>query len=356
MRGDDPRHTAMWSYVSPEARVPKEHPLRPVREMTDRALAELSPRLSRLYARTGRPSIAPERLLRALLLQLLYSVRSERLLMERLDYDLLFRWFVGLGADDPVWDVTVFTKNRERLLRGEIAQAFFAAVLRQARERELLSDEHFSVDGTLVEAWASQKSFRPKDDPGGGAGGAGDFKGERRTNETHRSTSDPQARLYRRGKAQEAKLSYLGHVLMENRHGLAVAGELTEATGFAERESALRLVRQTKPPPGATLGADKAYDTRALVAALREEGLTPHVAQNRSGRSSAIDARTTRHTSYARSQHARRGIERIFAWLKTIGLLRKTRFRGRRRVGWAFTFGLAAYNLVRLRGLLAVAA
>jgi len=241
MRGDDPKAGAMWSYRTPEQRVPADHPLRPVRAMTERALAELDPLFNRLYAKTGRPSIPPEQLLRALLLQLLYSVRSERLLMERLDYDLLFRWFVGLNADDPVWDVTVFTKNRERLLRGEVAQAFFDAVLRQAREAALLSDEHFSVDGTLVEAWAGQKSFRPKDGPGGPAGGAGDFKGQQRRNDTHQSTTDPEARLYRKGHSQEARLCYLGHVLMENRSGLAVAGTLTEANGYAERAAALAL-------------------------------------------------------------------------------------------------------------------
>ncbi len=323
--------------------------------MTDRALAELDPVFRRLYAKTGRPSIPPERLLRALLLQLLYSIRSERLLMERLDTDLLFRWFTGLAADDPIWDVTVFTKNRERLLRGEVAQRFFSAVLAQARERALLSDEHFSVDGTLVEAWAGQKSFRPTDTDRRPCGGEGDFKGERRRNETHRSTTDPEARLFRRGNSHEAKLSYLGHVLMEHRSGLAVAGELSEANGYAEREAALRLVKRARLRAGATLAADRAYDTRDFVQALRAEGITPHVAQHTTKRRSAIDGRTTHHASYAMSIHARRGIERVFGWLKTIGLVRKTRFRGRRRVGWHFTFALAAYNLVRLRGLSATA-
>ncbi len=351
MRGDDPKLTSMWSYVSPEARVPADHPLRPIRAMTDRALSELDPLFRRLYAKTGRPSIPPERLLRALLLQLLYSIRSERLLMESLDYNLLFRWFVGLSADDPIWDVTVFTKNRERLLRGDVAQAFFAAVLRQARAQGLLSDEHFSVDGTLVEAWAGQKSFRPKDEEGSGRGA--DFHGERRRNDTHESTTDPEARLFRRGDSHEAKLSYLGHVLMENRSALAVAGALTEASGFAEREAALRMVHEAKLRAGATLGADKGYDTHDLVAALRAEAVVPHVAQFTTRRRSAIDGRTTRHPGYAMSIAARRAIERVFAWMKTIGLLRKTRFRGRRRVGWQFLFGLAAYNLVRMRGLAA---
>jgi transposase len=353
MRGDDPKAGAMWSYRTPEQRVPADHPLRSVRLMTERALAELDPLFNRLYATGGRPSVPPEQLLRALLLQLLYSVRSERLLMERLDYDLLFRWFVGLNADEAVWDVTVFTKNRERLLRGEVASAFFEAVLRQAREAELLSDEHFSVDGTLVEAWASHKSFRPKD-RGDRGGGAGDFRGTPRRNDTHQSTTDPEARLYRKGDAQPALLSYLGHVLMENRSGLAVAGTLTLATGYAEREAALALLRQTRARRGAraTLGADRAYDTADFVRAVRAEGLTPHVAQNITNRHSAIDGRTTRHPGYLQSGRARRRIERVFGWTKTIGLLRKTRHRGRRRVGWMFTLGLAAHNLVRMRTLM----
>ena len=356
MRGDDPKPEALWSYRTPEQRVPQDHPLRAVRRMTDRALRDLDPLFNRLYATGGRPSVPPEQLLRALLLQLLYSVRSERLLMERLDYDLLFRWFVGLGADDAVWDATVFTKNRERLLRGEVAQAFFSAVLAQAREGNLLSDEHFSVDGTLVEAWASQKSFRPKDEgPGGGSTAEGDFRGKPRRNDTHQSTTDPDARLYRKGNAQEAKLSYLGHVLMENRSGLAVAGSLTSANGFAEREAALALLRDTRGMRGAhaTLGADRAYDTADFVHDVRAAGLTPHVAQNTRNRRSAIDGRTTRHPGYRHSGFARRRIERIFGWLKTIGLLRKARHRGRRRVGWLFTLGLAAQNLVRMRTLLA---
>jgi transposase len=355
MRGDDPKAGPMYSYRMPEQRVPADHPLRAVRAMTERALVELDPLFNRLYARTGRPSVPPEQLLRALLLQLLYSVRSERLLMERLDYDLLFRWFVGLGPDDPVWDPTVFTKNRERLLRGEVAAAFFDAVLAQARERDLLSDEHFSVDGTLVEAWASHKSFRLKDPrDGGGGSGEGDFRGKPRRNDTHRSTTDPEARLYRKGNAQEAKLCYLGHVLMENRSGLAVAGTLTQATGYAEREAALALLREIRATrrPQATLGADRAYDTADFVRAVRAEGLTPHVAQNTTHRRSAIDGRTTHHPGYTQSGFARRRIERIFGWTKTIGLLRKTRHRGRARVGWMFTLGLAAHNLVRMRTLM----
>lgn len=360
MRGDDFKQAGMWSYLSPEARVPADHPLRPIREMVDRALVALSPRFARLYSKIGRPSIPPEQLLRALVLQILYSVRSERLLMERLDHDLLFRWFVGLNADDRVWDVTVFTKNRERLLRGQIAEHFLDAVLVQAQERALLSDEHFSVDGTLIEAAAGHKSFRPKDEPptgGGGATGGADFKGERRRNDTHQSTTDPDARLYRKGNSQEARLCYLGHVLMENRNGLVVAAELTLASGTAERDAALVLVRRVRGPAQrhTTLGADKAYDTRDHVAALRQEGVTPHVCQNTTNRRSAIDGRTTRHSGYAMSIAARRRIERIFGWGKTVGLMRKTRHRGKRRVGFVFKFTLAVYDLVRMRTLLAAA-
>ncbi len=351
MRGDDRKQAAMWSYLSPEARVPQDHPLRAMRTMVDRALADLSPLFAQLYARVGRPSIPPEQLLRALCLQLLYSVRSERLLMEALDYNLLFRWFVGLNADDPVWDVTVFTKNRQRLLSGEVAQAFFAAVIAQARAAQLLSDEHFTVDGTLIEAWAGHKSFRPKG-RGPGGGGEGDFKGQRRRNDTHRSTTDPEARLWRKGASQDARLCYLGHALVDNRHGLAVGAAVTPASGTAERDAAIALAASV--PRGATLGADKAYDTRGFVSALRERGITPHVAQNTTNRRSAIDGRTTRHPGYGMSQHARRLGERVFGWSKTIGLQRKTRYRGQPRVGWAFTFTLAVYDLVRMRTLLPV--
>jgi len=355
MRGDDQRQGSMWSYLSPEARVPQDHPLRPIRRMVDTALGELDPLFAQLYSRIGRPSIAPEMLLRALVLQILYSIRSERLLMEHLDADLRFRWFVGLNADDPVWDVTVFTKNRDRLLRGDVAGAFFAAVITQARAADLLSDEHFSVDGTLIEAWAGQKSFRPKDEdgPSGSSGGPGDFKGQRRSNDTHRSTTDEDARLYRKGDGQEARLSYLGHVLIENRSGLAVGGTLTLASGTAEREAALALAEAVPRARRASLGADKAYDTADFVAALRERGMTPHVAQNTTNRRSAIDRRTTRHAGYAMSINARRFIERVFGWGKTTGPWRQTHFRGRPRVGMSFIFGLAVYDLVRLRTLLA---
>ncbi len=359
MRGDDPKAGALWSYLSPEARVPQDHPLRAVRTMVERALVELDPVFRKMYSPIGRPSIPPEQLLRALVLQLLYSVRSERLLMEHLDADLRFRWFVGLNADDPVWDVTVFTKNRERLLKGDVAARFFAAVLRQAREADLLSDEHFSVDGTLIEAWASQASFKPKDEPhgkGGAPGGAGDFRGQRRRNDTHQSTTDPDARLYRKGGGQEARLCYLGHVLSENRHGLAVGGTITRAGGTAEREAALALIKQVPRAAHVTLGCDKAYDTADFVADARAAGVTPHVSQNTTNRRSAIDGRTTRHRGYEVSAFKRRLAEGVWGWLKTVGLLRKTRHRGTKRVGWVFTFTLAVYDLVRMRTLLAVRA
>jgi len=356
MRGDDHQQAGMWSYLSPEHRVPADHPLRPIRAMVDTVLADLSPEFAKLYSPVGRPSIPPEKLLRALLLQVLYSTRSERLLMEQLDYNLLFRWFVGLNMDDPIWDATVFTKNRERLLAGDIAQAFFTRVLAQARQRGLLSDEHFTVDGTLIEAWASLKSFKPKgaadgpppDDPGNPTV---NFHGERRSNVTHGSTTDPDARLFRKATGHEAKLAYQGHVLMENRHGLAVEGCVTRASGYGERAAALEMLGHVATTHRVTVGADKGYDTRDFVEALRLVQVTPHVAQNTSRRSSAIDRRTTRHAGYGVSQWKRKRVEEIFGWLKTVGLLRKTRHRGRARVSWMFIFGLAAYNLVRLRNL-----
>jgi transposase len=326
--------------------------------MVDAALRELSSEFARLYPKTGRPSIPPEKLLRALLLQLLYSVRSERQLMEQLDYNLLFRWFVGLSMDDPVWDPTVFTKNRERLLHGDIARAFFERVLAQAQQQHLLSTEHFTVDGTLIEAWAGLKSFKrkgapvpPPDDPGNPTV---NFHGERRSNATHASTTDPEAQLARKGNQHEAKLAYQGHVLMENRTGLVVDMCVTQATGTAERETALALATNLRP--GATLGADKGYDTKAFVALLRGLGVTPHVAQNTTNRRSAVDERTTRHAGYAVSQRVRKRVEEIFGWLKTVALVRKTRHRGVRRVGWLFTFAAAVYNLIRIRNVLAEAA
>ena len=326
------------------------------------ALAELTGAFAKLYAPIGRPSIPPEKLLRALLLQAFYSVRSERQLMEQLDYNLLFRWFTGLGVDDPVWDVTVFTKNRDRLLAGDIAAKFFQAVLRQRQIKALLSDDHFSVDGTLIEAWASMKSFKPKygggDQPPppsrAGRNAERDFHGEQRTNATHASTTDPDARLIRRGRGKEAKLCHMGHVLMENRHGLIVDALLTPATGTAERDAAATMLSRQPGRHRATLGADKAYDAADFVTALRAMRVTPHLAQNTSRRS-AIDRRTTRHAGYATSQRIRKRIEEAFGWIKTTGGLRKTRHRGTARVGWMFTLIATACNLVRLPKLLGVA-
>jgi transposase len=323
--------------------------------MVDEALKALSPSFSRLYSAFGRPSIPPEKLLRALLLQVLYTVRSERMLMEQLEYNLLFRWFVGLNADDPVWDPTVFSKNRDRLLAGDIARAFFDAVRAQAAAAGLMSDEHFTVDGTLLEAWASLKSFKkvdavdtaPPDDPGNPTV---DFHGERRSNATHTSSTDPDARLARKGNGKEAKLSYSGHVLMENRNGLAVDVALLPATGTAEREAAIEMLAN-QSTDRITVGADKNYDTRDFVAQLREMEITPHVAQNDTHRRSAIDGRTTRHVGYSISQRKRKRIEEIFGWLKTVGGLRKLRHRGHERVDWMFTFAVAVYNLVRMRNL-----
>jgi len=355
MRGPDTQQAHMFSYLSPEQRVPQDHPLRSIRQLVDAVLQALGPQFHQLYSWTGRPSIPPEKLLRALLLQILYSVRSERLLMEQLDYNLLFRWFVGLNLDDPIWDVTVFTKNRDRLLAGAIAQAFFDQVLAQARQEDLLSDEHFSVDGTLIEAWASLKSFKPKgevptpppDDPGNPTV---DFRGERRRNATHASTTDPEARLYRKGPGHEAKLAYLGHILMDNRHGLAVCTRVTPATGTAEREVALGMATRLPGRHRVTLGGDKAYDTQEVVRLLRTCRITPHVARH-TARATAIDRRTTRHPGYAVSQVRRKRVEEIFGWLKTVALFRKTRHRGVARVGWLFTLATAAYNLVRIRNL-----
>jgi transposase len=358
MRGDDLQQDAMFSYVSPEQRVPADHPLRPVRRMVDQVLKGLSGHFDTLYSSTGRPSIAPEKLLRTLLLQVLYTVRSERLLLEQLDYNLLFRWFVGLNMDDPVWDATVFSKNRERLLKGAVAQAFFEQVLKLARQKDLLSDEHFTVDGTLIEAWAGQKSFQKKDTPAGPppddpGNPTVDFHGEKRSNQTHQSKTDPEARLYKKGPGKEAKLSYQGQVLMENRNGLVTGTRLTQATGTAEREAAVEMAQQMGGRDGqrATVGADKAYDTQDFVQHLRDLNITPHVAQNTTNRSSAIDGRTTRHAGYAVSQRKRKRVEEIFGWIKTVGLMRKTRHRGLARVGWMFTFTAAAYNLVRIRNL-----
>lgn len=358
MRGDDPRHDAMFSYVTPEARVRADHPLRPIRRMVDAALARLSGRFDRLYSTTGRPSIPPEKLLRALLLQILYSIRSERLLMEELDYSVLYRWFVGLSMDDAVWDATTFTKNRDRLLRGDVADAFFAEVLAAIRGDGLLSDEHFTVDGTLLEAWASHKSFRPKDDdrtpPDDPKNPTVDFHGQARRNDTHQSTTDPEARLYKKAVGREAKLGYLAHLLTENRHGFIVDTAVTDATGTAERDAAIAMLGELPlTTRRLTVGADKNFDTQAWVAAVRLMGITPHVAQHTTRRRSAIDARTTRHPGYALSQRRRKQVEQPFGWMKTVGLLRKLRHRGGRLVDWIVSFTAAAYNLVRWRTLAA---
>ena len=358
MRGDDPRHDAMFSYVTPEARVRADHPLRPIRRMTDAALQTLSPRFDRLYSTVGRPSIPPEQLLRALLLQMLYSIRSERLLMEELDYSVLYRWFVGLSLDDPIWDATTFTKNRDRLLDGDIADAFFAEVLAAVKQEGLLSDEHFTVDGTLLEAWASHKSFKPKgtdrpppDDP---KNPTVNFHGQRRRNDTHQSTTDPDARLYKKGTGHEAKLAYLGHLLTENRHGFIIDTAVTEASGTGERDAAITMLGDLPlTRRRITVAADKLYDRRAWVGAVRRMRITPHVAQYAGSGGSAIDGRTTRHPGYALSQRKRKLIEQAFGWLKTVALFRKLRHRGGRLVDWLFSFGAAAYNLVRWRNLVA---
>ena len=360
MRGADDQTAAMFSYVSPEGLVPHNHPLRAIRPLVNAALQRLSPQFDKIYAPSGRDSIAPERLLRALLLQALFSVRSERQLMEQITYNMMFRWFVGLSMDAPVWDVTVFTKNRERLLQGDIARGFLAAILVDPQVKPLLSDEHFSVDGTLIEAWASMKSFRPKDGSGepptSGRNGEVDFRGEPRSNETHASTTDADARLYKKAAGQAAKLCHIGHALMENRNGLVVDTSLTKATGTAEREAAIAMIGDLPDDGRITLGTDKGYDTRDFVAEMRRLGVTPHVTQNSKGRRSAIDGRTTRHVGYAASLRIRKRIEEVFGWMKTVGGLRKTRHRGTARVGWMFTFVAAAYNLVRLPKLLAGAA
>ena len=371
MRGSDERSGTLFSYVDLEARVRRDHPLRAIREITNAALASLTSDFDALYSPLGRPSVPPEQLLRAMLLQAFYGIRSERQLMERIEFDLLFRWFVGLGVDDPAWDHSSFSTNRERLLEGEIAAKFLQAVLAQPKVKRLLSSDHFSVDGTLIEAWASMKSFRPKDrgddEDRGGPGRKGgrnterNFHGERRSNETHRSTTDLEAKLYRKGKGQPAVLCYLGHALMENRNGLAVAGGVTQATGTAEREAALALVdrRRGRSKRRITLGADKAYDVTGFVADLRARKVTPHIAidghltKTGKRRKTAIDRRTLRHAGYEVSQRCRKRIEEVFGWIKGSAGLAKVKLRGRARVDTAFTLALAAYNLVRLPKLLA---
>lgn len=349
----------MFSYVLPEQRIPADHPLRPIRELVREVFRGMDRAFGKLYCADGRPSIPPEQLLSALLIQALYGIRSERQLMEQLDYNLLFRWFVGLSPDDAVWHPTSFTTNRERLQQGDVFGKFMSTLLAHPQVKPLLSDEHFSVDGTLIEAWASQKSFKPKD--GSDDSDGSDFHGQKRKNDTHASTTDPQARLYRKAAGREAKLSYMGHALMENRHGLAVAGMVSQANGTAERRASEEmLAKQAKTSVGRiTAGEDKAYDTQDHVAALREAGVTPHVTQNdgktKTGRKrrSAIDGRTTRHTGYAMSQSRRAMIECIFGWGKQHGTMRKTKLRGVARVASTFMLNLIAYNLVRIPKLLA---
>jgi len=354
MRGSDEQTTHLFSYLSPESRVRPDHPLRAIRAMTDAALADISPALAALYATTGRPSIPPEQLLRALVLQVLYSVRSERLLMEEIDYSILFRWFVGVGLDEPIWSHSTFSKNRDRLLRGDIAGAFFVAVQEQARAAGLLSDEHFTVDGTQLEAWASLKSFQPReapppDDPDRGNPTI-NFKGQARRNDTHVSRTDGDAKLYRKADGEKAVLAYLGHVLLDNRHGLVQHAVVTPADGYAERAAALLMLEACTAGRG-TVGADKGYNVPDFVAGVRALGLTPHVAEK--AKYNAIDGRVTRTPGYALSQQKRKLVEQVFGWMKTVGLLRKLRHRGGERVDWVVTFTAAAYNMVRMRSLLA---
>lgn len=363
MRGFDENRAHETFAASPESLVPAEHPLRPIKAIADAALAELSPVFDAVYAVYGRPSIPPERLLRALLLQIFYSVRSERMLVEQLQYNMLFRWFVGMSGTEPVWNPTTYSKNRDRFLEGEVAVAFFNQVLDQAKAAGFVSEEHFSVDGTLVQAWASFKSLvakdgsddhrPPPDDPGNPAI---DFKGEKRSNATHQSTTDPDARMYKKSKGSQCYMGFLGHALMENRNGLVYTTTVTIASGTAERTAAIKLVSGVGPiNKRITLGADKAYDTIDFVAECRELNVTPHVARNDTNKASAIDGRTTHHAGYDVSRRKRMRAEEIFGWFKTVGLFRKTRHKGVPRVDWMFTFTAAAYNMVRMRTLLAAA-
>ena len=358
MRGADQQQSHIFSYLSPEERVRKDHPLRAIRALVDEVLQQLSRRFDAMYAKVGRPSIPPEQLLRAQLLQMLYSIRSERLLMEEIDYSMLFRWFIGLNLDDEVWDATVFTKNRDRLLEADVAKEFLAQVVEKARAQGWASDEHFTVDGTLLEAWAGAKSFQPKDkkqpppdDPGNPTV---NFRGEKRSNETHESKTDPEALLAKKGEGKESKLSYTGNLLVENRNGLIVDAEVFQANGTAERDAALIMLEKLPGTHPVSVGGDKGFDTRDFVQECRNLRVTPQVAQNHERRGgSAIDGRTTRHLGYAISQKKRKRIEECFGWLKTIALMRKVRHRGVCKVHWIFTFACAAYNLVRMRNLAA---
>jgi transposase len=354
MRGNESRQMSCFSYISPEERVPQDHPLRPIRKMVDQTLKELSPLFDELYSHTGRPSIAPEMLLRATLLQILYTIRSERLLTEQIDYNLLFRWFVELPMDQKAWNHSVFTKNRERLLNTEVADAFFASVRAQADKSGLLSDEHFTVDGTLVGAWASMKSFQPKDkdDQDSQPGSRNpdiDFRGDKRRNDTHESKTDSDARLYRKAEGQESHLCFMGHILMENRNGLAVDSRVTHATGTAERNAASDMVLDIPKTHRITIGGDKGYDTADFAASLRSMRATPHVAQKSKG--SGIDERTTRHPGYAISQKLRKRVEEIFGWMKTVGGIRQVKLRGLPNVESRFTFAASVFNLIRMRNI-----
>jgi transposase len=352
MRGDEEQQDEMYSYRTSEMRVPQDHPLRPLRRMCDEALRELSPLFERLYSHTGRPSIAPEMLLRALLLQALYSIRSERLLMEQLDYNLLFRWFVGLGMDAAVWDATVFSKNRDRLIAGEVAQQFFCAVRAQAERAGLLSDEHFTVDGTLIEAWAARRSFEEKKDPPSRGTGA---RGRKLLRDTHESKTDPEARLYKKSGAAQALPSYLGHVLTENRNGLVVEAMVTESSKQAERAAALEMLRGVKRRRGATLGADKGYQEQRFIEQLREQNVVPHVAEYAPSKHwpNWLRPQEREHADFGRSQQKRKLVEQVFGWIKSAAGMRRTKLRGRPRVDWMFRMAAAAYNLVRMRNLLA---
>jgi transposase len=356
MRGSEEKQIDAFSYVSIEDRIPARHPIRPFKTMVNEILSAMDTEFDKLYADGGRPSIAPEYLLRASILQILYSIRSERQLMDQIDFNILFRWFVGLSVDAPVWDHSTFTKNRDRLLASDIAKLFFSKVVERARRKKFLSDEHFTVDGTLIEAWASMKSFQAKDvgnDDSGSSGGSRnpevDFHGEKRANETHESQTDKEARLYKKAKGSEAKLAYLGHVLMENRNGLAVDVEVTLADGKAERDAALAMAERIPGLGRCTLGADKGYDAHAFAEELREMNITPHIAQKKNGK--AVDGRTTRHDGYAISQRKRKRVEEIFGWAKTVALIRKVKMRGKAKVGWLFTMCIAVFNLVRMRNM-----
>jgi transposase len=362
MRGNEEKQIDAFSYVSMEDRIPAKHPIRPFRQMVNEILRDMDKELDSLYADSGRPSIAPEYLLRASILQILYSVRSERQLMDQVDFNILFRWFVGLSLDAAVWDHSTFTKNRDRLLESEIARLFFAKVVERARRKRLLSDEHFTVDGTLIEAWASMKSFQPKDKGGESSGpesGDGDrnpdvdFRGQKRSNDTHGSRTDQESRLIKKTRGSESKLAYMGHVLMENRNGLAVDIEVTLATGTAERDAALAMAARLAGRKRRTLGADKGYDARGFGEGLRRLGITPHIAPQNGGRS--VDGRTIRHETYRISQRKRKRVEEIFGWAKTVGLVRKVKMRGRRKVDWLFTMSIAVFNLVRMRNMEALA-